>query len=509
MTSATLPEQSMFRTFQVPKLQDIEPKIFVKRTDLPQGVLAAEANTMGWDTVDAIRLPVVNASLSKNELYPKTFDETLQAGWNANGKFGPWQMVPGGSGAIVFMKMPITEGHMTFTGQPNLDFANGSVTVQIKLKYLPQPRGQEIMPTTEKENGTPQYLQSDDMARSVDDPAVVIQNVDYGSVTPNDVQDALFKAAIAKWFNNNLDKFTYIFTTVNINALAAKEQFQWLKPTYTSYAYFNGADDESSYFGVLNMTSNDSPEGLTNQLPPSAIPSGCNASLLVSNEKFLRNMVLPGLPKAFPNATQSNFKITGNGTLIEKTDDNIKMDVIRHAGLNYTPYLEKFTLQIIGDEIQINNKIHVNVSPGIDVYFIGTYYYRLELVPKPGGGQTINWKESRKPETTHYNEIALGIEVTVIILGIISGIVAGIIGAIYKTLVVAVALIVIGIVIGLLLATPFILAKVIEGKAAEVLPDIGDLVKDAVGNVQWPDSSPFSPKSVQLNGSFVLGGNLS
>jgi hypothetical protein len=400
---------------------------------------------------------------------------------------------------------------MTFAGQPDLEFTDGCATIQIKLKYLPQiPQisSQDIRLIATPENGEPNYLVRDEKARSVDDPAVVLQAIDYGNAKPSPLQDALYKQALIEYFKANLQIFSYVFTLVNINARAAQEQFQWLKPTYTSYAYFNGADDETSYFGVLNMTDGRSAEGLTNQLPPGAIPLNGNASVLISNERFLQKMVLPGLPKAFEKAAESDFALANNNTTIVNTTD-VTMDDVDVNGIPYTPTLKDFLFQIVGDEVQISSKIQIDPSPGVHVFVQTKSYYTIEVVDKPDGSQTLDFKETRPSEVEHYYQKDTGVIITEIILSVVTAIATIGAGKIIETAVKKIIAVVIIIIVGgLIAAIPTIIAAVVSGKAAEALPSIGALVTEATGDIEWPESSGFKLNSAQLNGSLVLGGDL-
>ncbi|NML37719.1 TULIP family P47-like protein [Chitinophaga sp. G-6-1-13] len=510
MTTQTLTPHALstFKSFQMPKLQDIEPEIFVKKYQMPAGVLATEADTLGWDTVNSIRLPVVNATLEKSSRYPKEFHDVVSENWNIGGRFNAWKLVRGGSGAIVFMELPMPEAHMAFNDQ-SLQFNDGSATIAIKLTYLPQePTGKAT--AGKATDGKPQFLVANPQARSSNDPAVVIQSIDYGTSKPDTMMDTLFRGALSIWLNKNVNLFSYVFTVVNINALAAKEAFQWLKPTYTSYAYFNGPTDETSYFGVLNMTSGDSAEGLSNQLPPSSIPQGCNSALLISTKKFLNNMVLPGMSTAFPRASEGTFIVTGNNTVIEKVGNDVELDPIPVNGINYTPWLQDFTYQIVGDEMQVNTKVKVSVGLGIDVYIQNTGYYKIKLVKKPnGGGETLDFEESRVGKTNSWNEIATWAIVTDAIIAAITGCTAGIAKVMLKeTLKRVVAYVIVAIIVGIIAAIPSIIAQVVQGKAAEVLPSIGGMVADATGDIKWPESTGFTPEKAEMNGSLQIGGKL-
>ncbi len=510
MSTSTAPP-SAFATAEILRYDDVRPEVFVRRDEIPPALLAAEADTLGWDCVNAIRLPQVNAALADSGASPTEFSTTVQEGWTLSGTFGPWSLTRGGSGAIIFLRTPLTSAHMTFTGTDDLNVTDGRATVAIKLQYLPQPPAGsgtdgEHHARAGDTGGVEQFLASSVEARAEDDPAVVIQAIDYGTAEPTPLQKALFSEALSTWFNANLDQFTYVFSVVNINARAAQEQFQWLKPTYTSYAYFNGPTDEGSYFGVLNLTTGRSADGLTNQLPPSAIPPDCDGSVLVSNDLFLREMILPGLTKSFTHATESDFTLSRS--VIESVND-ITMDDITVDLISYTPELQSFTLQTVGDEIQINTKTKVHISPGIDVFITDVTYYRIVLVDKEGGGQTLNFVQSRDPKRNHWLETATWVIVTEIIIGIAAAVAATVAGKLIQTLARRIiAIVIISVIAGLAAATPEIIARVMEGKASSALPSIGDLVMEASSDVAWPGSSGFKLKVAQLNGSFQLGGDL-
>lgn len=495
-----------FKNFNTPSYFDVEPKVFVRRTEIHPSLLAGEANTLGWDVVNAVSIPLFNEDLKKSERYPKTFSLKEQNSWDLSGKFDPWYIVRGGSGAIIFMRTPINTVKMKMPKIPELTIDHGYVDIAIKLKFIQsKPTAADTPPDAP---GTPQYLVKKATTQSLDDPIVTIYGIDYGDATPSDLQKTMFRAAMMQWYNAHLDTFEYLFSIVNINSMAAKDAFQWLAPTYTSYAYYNGTTDATSYLGVLNMVKNDSADGLSNQLSSNVIPEGANSSVAISNKSFLLNMVLPGLSKSFVNGTVSDFKMAGNNEIIENTKDVTLPDVTVN-GVFYTPIIQKFTFQILGDEFQINTTVKVNVSAGVDLYIKSTNYYFIKLVDKPDGGQTLDFEESKTAEVTKWTDVASWVTITSIIIGIIGAVFVGIAnGVIKETAKKVVAVIIIGIVAGLLAALPKLIGEVMKGNAAEFLPSIDLLVKGATKNVDWPQSSGFEIDRVELNGALLLVGNL-
>jgi len=504
---ASLPE-STFRSFPIIKATDLRPDVFVRREAIPKGLLAAEATTYGWDTVNCVKASLVNELLVASDAYPKHLEMTLspEENWAISASFGPWQIATGGSGAILMMKLPLTTASMTY-GTDTLSITDGYALVSIKLRYVPQP------PQTPSATGDNpidiEKLIADANARTPDDPAVVVQRVNYGSATPSIRVRSLFESSMALMLNDNLSAFTHIFAVVNLNQRAASKEFTWLKPTYTSYAYLQGVDDESSYFAVLNQTEGRGPGGLTNQVAASAIPDGLNASILVSNNLFMRQMVLPGMTRAFDHATVDSFKLNDRGDVIEGTE-RIRLDAIRVGAVDYTPYMDTFVLQIVGDEMQINTKVSINISAGIDAYINATYKYVIGLTEKDDGSLTLDFEPVGEPVVTTWNNVALWVTLTVAIVGIIAAVVgAAITEKITNVTIKIIVIAVITVVAGILAATPSTIASVITDGAAAALPAIGPMIDEATEPVEWSKTSGFTLKTAELNGSFQLGGVLS
>ena len=491
-----------FRNFRLPDVKALQSPRFVGRHMQPKELLAAEADTQGWDSASAVRLSQVNAAL-KTGFYPPDFNASVNKDWTASGTFGPWKMSRGGSGSIVFLKIPLVTATMNAFGK-TMNIKDGAITIQVKLNYLPQPTD------IDDPRGVPNDLITDADERSAEDPAVVVQAIDYGATKPPMDQQALFTSIIGMWFNSNIHLFTYVFAVVSLNQVAQSEQFSWLKPTYTSYAYYDGNKDvpgeDEAYFGVLTMTNGKAPTGLANQLPASAIPNGMGASLLIGNRLFLQNMVLPAMQAAFPNATTSDFSITNDNTSIQMVN-NLNLEKVKVGAIYYQPTATSMIMQIVGDEIQTRMTVHIPISPGIDAYVNCETWYRLQLVTKPDGSQTIGWVESRQPIKESYYKKADWVVITEIIVSVIGAVAAIVGGAVLSGVTRVIVVIIIGVVAGLAAATPTLIAKTISEGAAKALPPITIMLKELTEPVEWPDTSGFTLAQVQLNGSLQLSGS--
>lgn len=514
MTDTAAVRESYYRAFVPPKV--FRPKVFVPREEMPAAYLGKEATTYGWDSVNCIQVATVNASIKASGKYPKNLKITVNPNttWDIDVDFDAWQITEGGSGAIVFMKLPLTKATMTYPplGAPrkaaasSFNFSDGYALISIKLRYIPQKQNPFFFGDGDIE--TIDELIADAEARSPDDPPVLVQKVNYGSADPTSEEKALFEAAFAYLLTNNLGQFEYVFSVVNLNQRAAQEQFQWLKPTYTSYAYFQGLSEDTSYFAVLNQLDGNSPDGLTNQVSASAIPSGSNASILISNRLFLERMVLPGLVQAFPDAPSDAFKIPNTGEVIETSQD-LALDSVKVAATNYYPKMTYFRLQVVGDEVQINTKVHIPISPGINAYVNATYYYALGLVEKEDGSMTMDFEPSEEPNVTSWYEVASWVTWAEVSVALITAVIGAVVGeVITKTATKIAVIVIITVVAGVLAVIPSLIADIAANGAAEALPPIGPMIDEAQAPVNWPDSSGFQLQTAELNGSLQFGGLL-
>jgi hypothetical protein len=473
---------------------------------------AGESTTLGWDTTFAIRLPDANKALAKSGKYPSDFEIMVdpEENYGVKGTFGGWQIARGGSGGILFMSIPIVTGTMT-SGKKTYKMDGATVYISVKLKFLPavpvpQPSPPNNNPLLEQVD-----LHSDDESRSAEDPAVVIQNMTFPNPQPPVLAVALMKGAMQEWFLQNLIRFTYVFSSVNLNEIAAQGEFQWLKPTYTSYAYFEPEDTKAPetecVFGVLNMTTDSSPEGLSKQLAPHSIPQGQRAGLNIGMGRFLNNVIMPGLYKGFDGATTASFKVTSDNQMIVNTGE-LKMASVRSGLIDYIPYVQNFELQVKGGEIQLHTRTKIDISPGIVAWVDTISYQKIILIDKPDGTQTLDFRDAKPSVRNQWIEKEPWVTITEIIVAIVGAVAAGVAGRIISAVVPRIiAVIIILVIAGLAAATPELIGLVAGGGAASALPAITLMVANGSSSVHWPDAKAFKLTSAGLNGAFQLGGD--
>lgn len=285
---------------------------------------AGSASTNNWDTVFAIEFADVNRAIAASGNYATSFDVSQTSGGETAhlfGTFDAWRMT-GGADQNIIMTLPIPTFTLEFTGDDDKSRENAWLRIQVALDRIPRKsngdKGTTIdFRTALRSNTGTDIVKIDSFGwPGSDDPT----DPNYDSDLVEDV-----KILLADWFRQeeNLEQFDHTFCTVNLNARAAKEAFQWLMPTTATYAVKELADDRVGAFGVLCMTENrDAPENQT--LNINILQDG-KAGLLINKDRFLEKFIKPGLSALFttpaddPNWVDDHFGLSESGTSITNT----------------------------------------------------------------------------------------------------------------------------------------------------------------------------------------------
>lgn len=160
----------------------------------------------------------------------------------------------------------MTEVVVDYSNGQRVACETGAAVIEINLHYIPHDVSGDVP-------SNPVAL----VAKTTsDDPSTPVAAL-VGQVTlspdPGTVTSAVFGQALLEWINENLEAFSHIFSVVDLNRMIDQQQWGFVTPNYTSYAYLDGATLEDSVLGVLTMTGDRSGEALSDQISPSAIPA--------------------------------------------------------------------------------------------------------------------------------------------------------------------------------------------------------------------------------------------
>lgn len=459
----------------------------------------APALTYGWDTAFAIRLPDVNSAIVKAGSSPKNFSQVApDQSCSAQGNFGPWQLCRGGDGVLVHFAIPLTAGSMSYHGQ-TFDLAGSSVTIEVALRHIP-PQPQAPSPQSSEHQLVVQTQSS-----SPTQPVVSVVSLNMPT-DPGFVIKALIAGLLQTWFEGHLDAFTQVFNTVTLNRIVDKAQFQWLAPTHTSYAYTDGPTDADCVFGVLCMTQDRSDGGIASQLSPNAIPSGARSGFLISRKRFLEQMVLPGLPKAFPGAKASDFGMSTDGNAVINLNP-VPTNKVTCAGIDYHPVVTALSITVQGDEIVVSSTTRTDIALGTYSEVKVTSYQRLKLATKPDGSQTMVYETSRPPIQDHSTQTTADGEALKIILEVAALVIAAVLTVLTDGAFLIIALIIVALLVGLMEALPSVIADAVGNKVSNDSPSLALLVSNSTDPIRWPGGGDFTLTGVGMNDSLQLGGN--
>jgi len=287
--------------------------------ETPLGEQSSTATTRGWDTVYAINFADVNGAIERAGSSPAGFEyregTSTTAGSGIDGGFGNWRMT-GGSGRIVEMTLPVPAMFIREFGAQGQQIdaeerRHVSIVITLQLDSVPQPQT-----APRADGGTVHELRVHlpNVAGPFGASVVTVDSVSYPEIPsgvhtqPGSADDEanaeLIRILFADWINNveNLQKFNHVFCAVNLNAKAARGAFQWLMPVHLSYAVSAGPTPETGTFAVLCMTGTPDdrrPVPSTQDISPNVIPPGQNSAFLISKERFMAKMLMPGVQSMF------------------------------------------------------------------------------------------------------------------------------------------------------------------------------------------------------------------
>jgi hypothetical protein len=461
------------------------------------GVAVPEpASTFGWDTVFAISIADVNRELAKPGVCPPGF-ASQQGGIDVHGTFGPWQVCMGGGAENIHFSIPIPAGQLQFQGK-TAAMDGATAVIELKLQYVPQP--------TSVKGGTPNHLVIRTTPDTPTGPVVSVLQLSFANPAgPGSMAKALMIGGLSDWFNANLQQFTHIFATVNLNERLAQGEYQWLAPTFTGYAYVDGANQQNSYLGVLCTTMGNSPAGLISQISAAAVPQGARAGFSISQKSFLAQMVMPSLPGAFPGSKASDFALSPDGSAVVNRN-KVNTKTVEHGGFTYQPVVQKLGITVSGEILQISVETRTEISPGITTTVSNISYIGLHLDTSTGSPK-LSWVQMRAPVSEHSTDVATGIKIVEAILAVIAFVITIILGILTDGAFFVIATIIVGLVIGFAAATPELIAAVAGGSVGSEVPSIDALVMNATDPIVWSGTSTLQVTSASLNGSFQIGGN--
>jgi hypothetical protein len=454
--------------------------------------------TYGWDTAFAIPVPKVNQAIVDHKSSPASFS-AAESTYSVTGDFGDWQVCQGGDGKAVRMKWPLSNVVLTYVSTGKQFTFNGYAIVEVELHYVPHTAATGAAGAS---TGDPHALVVNPAGASPTDPPLTVIELVL-TPTPGTVSGALVKTALSSWGTANLAQFAHVFAVVDLNVMVDKDQWGFVAPNYTDYAYLDKDTLDDSVFAVLTMTGTRTGEKLPEQVSQAAIPSKSVAGFVISQARVLDQLVRPAMKLAFPGLTDTNFLLNDDQTELYLTDNtSVALPQVQQSGGTYQPYLTNLTVKSEGNILILNSFTNTEVAPGITATCQSTHWYDVTLGTSKNG-QTLSFAETQPASIVHAIFQSPGSVLTQLIIALVA-----LVALVILTIVTdGAALVVGGLVIGLIMGATQIVPAVIEKLNTDDSPSIDLLLVNAVDPITWTASSAFKLDYAALNVSLQLGGD--
>lgn len=486
----------------------------MKRGPLVAAAPAASSNsasTFGWDTVFAVPVSRVNASIAKQKSSPPrlAYKSSLPSQFQMQADFGDWTLIPEGDGAIVRMALPMRNLSGSYISHgTTFHFSCAALVgvIEIKLQFFEHdgktdligPDGKPLPPPAP---GTTRHKL---MARSTSvDPAdpvasLVVMNFTQPLSSPS--ARIQIEAAFEEWCNAHLGDFAHILAIADINDKVATGAWAFCKPYKTDYAVVDKMDKSASFLGVLCMTSTD-PKPDQQQLSAFAVPDNCEAAFLISPKRVLKDILLPSMTGVWPNLDANDIEIASNDQILQlKSGKSFNLPDFVKDGDTYTPVVTSFSLEIMVDEFKVDTHTEVEVSPGIYATCTATYWYKVGLGKNQNGDECLTFSESRPPDKTPGSRadpwvqgLQKAMQVITVVLTVLLFVVDPAIG-------VLVGVLLTGIAVGEYEINS------IQRNAKGDAPGLDDLKQNFTAPIIWSDSKDLDLKTAGLSNCLQLGG---
>jgi hypothetical protein len=321
---------------------------------------AATVSTLGFDTVFATTLESVNRDLARNaDRLAATFSYDAPAdGFHMTGTFGSWCIVPGGSGTIVHLVIPIASGSLTAKGRlgsVETDLAGLSVTLETDLTLVPSAAAVD-----QKE------LRFAFQAGQA--PGAKLATVIRVEGPPEKVSKAgeLLKTYLPPCLNANAASFAYVFAVIRI---AQPGVDTWLAPAQCAYCFAQPQGAAETFVALLGSSASAPIRPQDLRIDPALLGGAGSAGpdsgyLAISKNMYLTHVVVPALTRIFPGTTAGSYRVDITAHKIVNTGPFALPGVSSPNG-THTPIVR--TLEITADHGALVTYLQGDCDLGLNI----------------------------------------------------------------------------------------------------------------------------------------------
>jgi hypothetical protein len=266
-------------------------------------------NLFGWDTVFVGTIETVNQALARagNGLI-QSFSFT-EEGISASGTFGAWSIVPGGSGQLLDLCLPIASGQFTPAPGRGIDLAGINVVLRVPLRWL----GAHATDTTDLTFDLREVARRDSQ-----DPA----KISVVSVSPTNrltpIQRSTVGHAIAQYISAHAAQVSFVFASVDPGKLGTAA---WLRPVASEYVYVAPAGGATPMLAILSSVTARDVSSLPCSVDAGLLSgAGSNAAIAIAGPLLMAHIVAPAIAKGLSVGLErlvmtNDGRIRSNGSI--------------------------------------------------------------------------------------------------------------------------------------------------------------------------------------------------
>lgn len=319
-------------------------------------------DTGGWDVVFALSMDNVNAALAQatNGL-PQQFSAsgTDFLPYDVEGTFGTWQIIPGGSGPLLWLQIDIAGGTAQVGSGSTLEQApltGVAIQCELALKLIPAAGGQDLV------------FDVDALAPKDAPPAPGLVKplgvTGPGSANlPEEIKDSLADI-LCGWLVANPGLVAHVFASIN----PADSTEGWLAPAQSAYCYY-AQQAGPAWLVILSVVAGHSMSGLNAAVDPSLFRNAPAACVMIAGPLILQNVIQPLLPAAFGHgASASSFTYDSGAGLIRNTGD-LATDGVTKGAITYYPTITALAMGLAGSALTTSVSGNCDLKLNIEMTF--------------------------------------------------------------------------------------------------------------------------------------------
>ncbi|MEV0094835.1 TULIP family P47-like protein [Streptomyces sp. NPDC050738] len=351
-------------------------------------------NIYGWDTVSALSIDAANRSLAQNSARLvtqfKVSGETLGTSYELQGEFGTWRIVPGGSGNILRVVVPIAAGTIRPASAGPVDLAGSSALVDVSLELLPTAdgRSQNLVFAMHQAGrvGVPSI------------PGVVTPvRLNASPATANTlgpVGEGLVLNAVAGALAAHASEVSFVFASLNLVPPASGS---WLTPVRSAFVY-QEPRGRSGQLVIMSVTTDRDISRLEHTVDPELFATGDELAFAMSQDLLLTKLIAPALPQVFGGGSGPGCFGYDAGRHIITAARRFATNSVKEGAIWYTPQVGSLSVGVVGGQLALAVSGDCDLKAGISMNWWITGQYPMAF---DRTGQRVSFANSTGSRSGH------------------------------------------------------------------------------------------------------------